>query len=484
MTFRRLCLYVCLLACLCFYHVCAAQSVPRSSHVWIINEENHSYEDTIGSSDMPYYNQLAQQYGLATQFYSDQHSSLPALMWFVAGAAVETDNDTTSCEHTQDNVVRELLKQGYRWRSYQEDMPSAGYQGLYGGSDNEYYRRHNPLIDFSDVCPGTGQDTNSVPLPQMQADFAAGDTTNFAWVTPDGLDDAHDGTLLQADQWLQANVPAILSRPEFQPGGDGVLFIVWDEATLDTDNRCSATVAQGCGGRTATLVIGPKVKRGYQSAVTYHNENVLATVCAAMGLSPCPGAAQTAAPMTDFFETNTPSSPTNSVTISSPGNGATITGSVHLMATASENQTASQTQVWDNGVKLGWYSSSEIDAIYNLSAGPHTTTVLDLNTKSQIIHAAAVTYNVQPLVNGVQIVSPVVNQVFDMTTVHVVAQANESVPVSQVQVWDNGVKLGWYNGSSVNQYYNLSPGVHAVTVLDLDDHFNALHQTTVNYSVQ
>ena len=143
--------------CLLFTGISFAQNVPRSTHVWVVAEENHSYEDVIGNPQMPYYNQLIKQYGLAGQFYSDQHSSLPALMWVVAGAEVETNNDTVSCNHPEDNVVRQLLRQGYSWRSYQEDLPYAGFQGLYGGTDTLYYRRHNPLIDFTDVCPGTGK---------------------------------------------------------------------------------------------------------------------------------------------------------------------------------------------------------------------------------------------------------------------------------------------------------------------------------------
>jgi hypothetical protein len=278
----------------------AAQDVPRSSHVWLIAEENHSYEEVVGNSSMPYFNQLIRQYGLADQFYSNQHSSLPALMWFVAGAPVETNNDTVSCDHPEDNVVRQLLLRGYTWRSYQQNLPYAGFQGLYGGEDDTYYRRHNPLIDFTDVCPGTGQATNSVPYPQLVADFSEDRTVNYAWITPDVNYDAHNGTLQEADDWLQDNLPSILARSEFSPGGDGVIFIVWDESEFG-DKRCSATVAQGCGGRTPTLVIGPRVKHGYRSTITYHNENVLKTVCAAMGLSPCPGAARDAAPMADFF---------------------------------------------------------------------------------------------------------------------------------------------------------------------------------------
>lgn len=476
--------FLCLLSCLLFTGISSAQNVPRSSHVWVITEENHSYEDVVGNSQMPYYNQLIAKYGLATQFYSDQHSSLPALMWLVAGAPVEPNNDTVSCNHTQNNIVRELLKQGYKWRSYQENLPYAGYQGLFGGTNNTYYRRHNPLIDFSDVCPGTGQNTMSVPYSQMAADFAKGTTVNYSYITPDADEDAHNGSLQASDQWLQANLPAILARPEFASGGDGILFIVWDEGNLSTDNRCSATKSTGCGGRVANLVIGPRVRPGYKSTNTYHSENVLKTVCAAMGLSTCPGAAQNAAPMADFFDTSTTSgSPTNSIVISTPGNGAIVSGAVHFIAAASENQTVSQTQVWDNNVKLGVYGT-QINEIYNLKPGVHTTTVIDLDSAYKDIHKATVTYTVEAATDGLQIVSPSPTETFNLTTVHMVAQANESVAVNQIQVWDNGVKLGRYYGSSVNQYYTLSPGSHTVTVLDLDNNFNVLHQSSVNYSVK
>jgi phosphatidylinositol-3-phosphatase len=475
---------LCLLSCLVTAQFVSAQTVPRSSHVWMVTEENHSYEDVVGNSQMPYYNQLISQYGLATQFYANQHSSLTALMWLVAGAPVESDNNTVSCKHSNDNIVRELLKQGYTWRAYQENMPFAGFQGLYGGKYNEYYRRHNPLIDFSDVCPGTGQDKNSVPYSQMADDFAQGETVNYAYITPDATEDAHSGSLKAADQWLQANLPAILARPEFRPGGDGILFIVWDEGTLYTDNRCSATVKQGCGGRTATLVIGPQVNPGYKSTATYHSENVLKTACVAMGLATCPGAAQNATPMADFFTTGSASgSASNSVVISSPGSGATVVGAVHLIASASESQAVSQTQVWDNHVKLGVYGT-QVNATYNLAPGNHTTTVMDLDSAFHVIHQSSVNYTVQSLVNGLQIVSPTASENMGISTVHVVAHASESQTVSQMQVWDNGVKLGWYSGADVNQYFTLAPGSHSLTVLDLDSRSSVIHRSSVSYSVQ
>jgi predicted heme/steroid binding protein len=186
--------------------------------------------------------------------------------------------------------------------------------------------------------------------------------------------------------------------------------------------------------------------------------------------------------MFDFFKASS-DHPTNSVIISTPGNGVTLNGSVHLLATASEDQPISETQVWDNGQQLGTYGT-DIDAIYNLSLGTHQTTVRDFDSSHKLIHETSVTYTVQPLVQGVQLLSPILDQIFNLTTVHVVAHATESVPVSQVQVWDNGTKLGRYIGTDVNEYFSLTPGSHNITVLDLDQNYNVLHRTRVSYSVQ
>jgi len=470
--------------CLLFATLSIAENIPHSSHIWVITEENHSLEEVVGNSKMPYYNHLIHEYGLAAQFYANQHSSLPALMWFVAGAPVTRDNNTVSCNYYDNNIVRQLLKHGYTWRSYQQNLPSAGYQGLYGGN-HVYYRRHNPLIDFSDVCPGSGQDRNSVPYSQMAKDFEKGDMVNYAYITPDVDEDAHNGTLEAADEWLQSNLPAILARPEFGRGGDGILFIIWDEGdTVHPDDRCSEKVDKGCGGRTATLVIGPQVKTGYKSNTTYHSQSVLKTVCVAMGLSSCPGAAKDAAPMADFFKSdNGAESPSDSIVISTPGNGTNVTETVHLIASASESQTVSETQVWDNGAKLGVYGA-EVDATYNMTPGKHTTTVLDLDSSSRTLHQSSVTYSVEAVVDGLQVISPAPGETTSVATVHVVAHATEPVPVGLIEVWDNDVELGRYPGGDVNQYFSLAPGAHTVMVRDLDDNFDFLHQSSVSYSVQ
>ena len=224
-------LYVLVVVCSLICSFATAQ-VPQSNHIWLITEENHSYEEVIGNSSMPYFNGLASKYALATQYYSTQHNSLSALMWFVAGQMVTSDDQSQGCFDV-DNVVREVLARNLTWKAYQEDLPYPGFQGL---SYANYVRRHNPLIDFTDSC-AQSQMYNSVPFSQLAQDIAQQQTPNYAYITPNLQHDAHDGTLAQADAWLSTVVPTLLALPEFQPGGDGLLFIVWDEGGLGDDNR-------------------------------------------------------------------------------------------------------------------------------------------------------------------------------------------------------------------------------------------------------
>src|SRR5260370_15906836 len=68
-------------------------TVPASSHVFIVLEENHSYSSVIGSSSMPYLNSLATKYGLATQYYANTHPSIGNYFMLTA----EQNNTNNEC---------------------------------------------------------------------------------------------------------------------------------------------------------------------------------------------------------------------------------------------------------------------------------------------------------------------------------------------------------------------------------------------------
>jgi acid phosphatase len=425
--------------------------VPQSKHVWVLTEENHSYEATIGNSSMPYFNLLANKYGLATQYYSEQHNSISALMWLVSGQPITGNNSTTTC-YNVNNLGRQLIVQAYKWRSYQEDLPYAGFEGI---SNLNYVRRHNPIIDFTDTCAAS-QKINSVPYTQLATDIANHTTPNFAYITPNLTHDAHNGTLAAADEWMSQHLPAILALPEFQPGGDGILFIVWDEADLSSDgytqdNRCSSNISSGCGGRLATLVIGPQVKPHYRSTTRYDHANLLTTICAAMGLSTCPGAGSVENPMSDFF---------NTVNISTPFANAVVASPVRIQATSSNNSPVHTMQLYVDNVLKYQVADNSIDTSLPIPAGKHFVVAQSWDSAGGI-HKRGIYVNVQS--QAVVVTNPAPREVVG-SEVQVGAIAGGQSKVSKMQLYVDGNSQFQSSGNTLNTSISLSAGNHTLNV--------------------
>lgn len=260
---------------------------PTFSHVVLVVEENHSYSEVIGNSSMPYLNSLASQFGLATQYFADAHPSLPNYLVLTTGLT-ETFDDSFSGVINDDNVVRELVKAGKTWKSYAESLPSTGYVGADAGP---YLRRHNPFTYLSDVQNSSSQAANLVDFKQFPTDLANAALPQYSFITPNALDDAHDGSLAEADTWLQKNIGPLIADPSFK--ASGLLIITFDEgAQSDLDHL---------GGHVATLIISSSAKQGFQSKTVYQHQSVLRLILAGSGVSTFPGLAGTAPDMTEFF---------------------------------------------------------------------------------------------------------------------------------------------------------------------------------------
>lgn len=245
------------------------------------------YSDVIGSGAMPYLSSLASKFGLATQYYANTHPSIGNYFMLTTGQII-TNNDSDCGTYSNDNMVRHLIAAGKTWKSYAEGLPSVGYTGCDTGA---YVKRHNPFSYFSDVANSSTESANLVPFSQFATDLANNQLPQFSFIVPDVNDDAHNGSLGQADTWLQQNIAPLLSSSAFQ--SDGILIIVFDEAeTSDT---------QGGGGHVAALVIGPKVKPGYVSTTYYQHQSTLRTLLEALSANTSLGAASNAPDMKEFF---------------------------------------------------------------------------------------------------------------------------------------------------------------------------------------
>lgn len=261
--------------------------VPSSNHVFLLLEENHKYSDVIGSGAMPYLSSLASKYGLATQYYANTHPSIGNYFMLTTGVVI-TNNDSFCGTVSNDNIVRHLIAAGKTWKSYAQSLPNAGYTGCDTGA---YVKRHNPFSYFTDVVNSSNQTSNLVPFTQFATDLANNQLPQFSFIVPDVNNDAHNGSLGQADTWLQQNIGPLLSSAAFQT--DGILIIVFDEAeTSDT---------QGGGGHVAAVVIGPNVKTGYSSTTVYQHQSTLRTILEALSADTSLGATSSAPDMKEFF---------------------------------------------------------------------------------------------------------------------------------------------------------------------------------------
>jgi uncharacterized repeat protein (TIGR01451 family) len=290
------------------------------------------------TTDMPYLNNTLIPRGtILSQLYANQHGSWEAWMYMMSGA-IPASSSNEQCLN-EPNIVRSLLAQKKTWLSYNEGMPGpAGDQidNTTGTSCTDttefsgtcgYKRGHNPLINFTDTsesaangglpggsCPESGQEKNSKPMGTFFSDIANSVPTpaNFVYITPDLGDDMHgwcngcsfslghglghgDGSLGAADAWLQQVAGAILGRPEFASGGDGLLIIMVDEGNTGPGGGNPHTVIEddtNGGGHIAFVAVGPKVKVGSDITTKYNWSNVEQIICTALGFggSSCPGA--------------------------------------------------------------------------------------------------------------------------------------------------------------------------------------------------
>jgi phosphoesterase family protein len=362
-----------LLALALFSSISVFGQVPRSRHVYIVAEENHSYEHLVGSPYMPYLNSLLAKGGTATQFYADMHGSLENYLIVTSGQYLTTNNSTLATFNV-DNIERHLLTNGETFKSYAQTLPYAGYTGLTYG---EYLKRHAPLPYYTDMA-SSSLIMHHVSTTELAKDITNNTLPNFAFITPDALHDMHDcpngyNTCLQtADAWLKANIAPLLATAPFQPGGDGVLIIWSDEADLTTDSRCSATILTGCGGRILVAMVGPQVKAGYKSVTTYHHSSVLRTMLEALGTtSNFPAGSATAPDMREFFLNNVAGTVSGSVTISAPAT-STVTGpSVAAAASAKGANPITFMRLYVDNVSVFSVSASSFSTTVSMSTGTH-----------------------------------------------------------------------------------------------------------------
>jgi phosphatidylinositol-3-phosphatase len=257
---------------------------PHYRHVvWIIFE-NKAFSQVIGSANAPYINSIANQCGVATNFYGEAHPSLVNYIAMTSGSTQGIDDDGAPSEHPLDvpNIFQQL---GGGWRALAESMPS----NCQLSNSGMYAVRHNPATYYTNVRARCAR--QDVPLgatPDLSARFTyvAPSLCNSMHSCPTGQSTTQQ--VRNGDRWLSTFLPKVLASSQYRSGSTAV-FVTWDEDDYHHDQKIP------------TLVIAPSVPRGITVATTFNHYAMLRTTEELLGIDGYVGNAARASSMRRGF---------------------------------------------------------------------------------------------------------------------------------------------------------------------------------------
>ncbi len=341
------------------------KGVPHLDHVFVIMMENHAYAQVIGNPNMPFFNKYAKQVNLAENYFAVGHPSLTNYLEIVGGSNFGVRDDNSPDWHNSSctpNIISgmvnlestatpicpiygtgkdgatppidysnetngkpgvidingalgyaansktvgltladELVDAGLSWKSYQEDIPPMGADGV-NNADGffsnlndlandlpgekqtqsnlvaQYAVKHNPFVYFQNVQEGLDPELSMDRVAGFEgenglyADLASGEVPSFSFVVPNQCHDQHGrsnagpacefdpnsngtleglnpGLMYKGDVTVQTLVTAIHKSRVWEEGKSAIV-VVWDEndySISPTTNKVVLTVDTNYG---------------------------------------------------------------------------------------------------------------------------------------------------------------------------------------------------------------------------------------------
>jgi acid phosphatase len=258
--------------------------------VVVVVLENGDFQDAARQPFMKY---LAETGMVLNSYYGVAHPSQPNYVALISGSPEGAMTNSDVRLPSKRKHLGNILPAG-SWRVYAEDYPALPdrcnliKQGT--GPDRLYVRRHVPFLSFADVQDGKCAEivrlnTATDAFGALRSDMDNQRMPAFSMIIPNLEHDGHQpSNLKKASAWLTANLEPLLRNRQFT---DGLVFILlFDE----DDSRW------GGSNRVYTVVWGDRVKNGASDDV-YDHEDLLATICALLRITPPPFDEQSVRPI-------------------------------------------------------------------------------------------------------------------------------------------------------------------------------------------
>ena len=242
------------------------------SHVVVLVMENKEQGRVLGRRSAPFLNRLARRGGVAVNSYGIRHPSLPNYIALVSGSTQGITDDCTDCTAPAPNLAGQLEAAHRTWGAYLEGLPAPCARPAFAG---RYAKKHDPFAYDPAIAASPARCRQRVPLTRLAGDVRADRLPDFVFIAPDLCHDTHDCSVGRGDRFLARLVPGLL--PALGP--HGVLVVTYDEG--DSGKGCCGGAH---GGRIATVIAGPDVRRGGRMTAPIDHYGVLASIEDAFGL--------------------------------------------------------------------------------------------------------------------------------------------------------------------------------------------------------
>ena len=308
-------------------------TLPKYDHIVIVVEENKDFEEIFGGKfNAPYLKKLATEGASIGHMFGEEHPSQGNYFWLFSGSNqnVGFSDQVPSVAITASSLGEQLIRKGYSFKGYAEDLPSPDPTidfvppDCNGGPSCVYGRKHVPWISFANIPTSSNL--------RFKDDFPSDYTKlpTVAFVIPNLNNDMHNSGAAESipigDRWAQNNLDRYY---QWAKTHNSLLIVTFDEnddrdlyhgltdpaAVIPNPTDSHYQHQLDLQNRIVTIFVGAHIKPGrkpdaYSEGKGITHVNILRTIEAMYGL-PKSGAQQANAAragisddsvVTDIFE--------------------------------------------------------------------------------------------------------------------------------------------------------------------------------------
>ena len=225
-------------------------------HIIFVWLENKGFDQMVDNPEAPYINSLAGRGTLFTDMNAITHPSYPNYVDFFAGQpnGITTDSCIHALTLTTPNLYTALqaVHKSFAW--YSEDLPSTGSTECI---HNKYVEKHNPITLFANVPKTANKRFADFPRDYNKLE-------NVVCISPNLLNDMHDGTIAQADTWLREKLSSLV---DWCMSHNSIFVIYFDESESPKSNRIPV------------IAVGQNVRENYRLGTSLDHFNWTRTIC-------------------------------------------------------------------------------------------------------------------------------------------------------------------------------------------------------------